>query len=612
MNFLKRVGWSLWRHKFKNMLVLLIFAAILAVTLTSFVIYSGTSYQVEVTQNAVANAVTLQPPTNFLNVGVNQAESFVNSKYVSRYNIVITSVQLESSDLLPVFDDPHDTELYEAYQEEMRRINEDPQLLTDVNSWAGEVQRQAIYYRAHPDIKNPGYRYEAWVWDEELQQYTFDFYDPNLSEEENRERVRLYALANTRTLDGEAIPRGYNMTAISDSEYYDSFSSGGYSLTQGRHFKAYEEDQDYVILSEAVAEANGLSVGDTIELQFEMGTQAMAVFSNPHPWKVKIIGLFEPPEYDLLGEIGYAAAARNFVFVPYQALFNYLWDLYDNDALLWSPSVHHVTAYMESPEDLDAFVDEVYQWFDVVEMTDGSSPPTNTNIEDLLSEGTFDSGDPEEIEKKFANFLLGSFDLHPWFYLMVDRGWYDMVAAPLESVNTLSLVMGVSLLVGAFVVLLLTCVFNVRSRKKEVGILLSMGESRGRVFLQIFLEQAVVLVLAAVIGFGAGAPLASSMGNALLEGRSDKVNAAYQQDKREYLEQQLGGVSMAVGMTVEDSQKMRSAATVAAPVQMQFHLDMRLTAAYFALAFGMLFLTVLVQMGFLLRLSPAKILTGRT
>lgn len=607
MNFLKRVGWSLWRHKFKNMLVLLIFAAILAVTLTSFVIYSGTSYQVEVTQNAVANAVTLQPPKFFLNVGVTQAQSFVNSKYVSRYNIVITSVPLDSSDLLPIFDDPHDKELYAAYQEEMKRINEDPQLLADIDSWLKEVQRQAIYYNVHPDLENPGYRYNAWEWDEELQQYTFDCYDPNLSEEENKERLRLYTLANVRMLDGEALPQGLNMTAISDSEYYDSFSSGGYSLTQGRHFKASEEDQDYVILSEAVAEANGLSLGDTIELQFEMGTQAMAAFSNPHPWKVKIIGLFEPPENDLLGEIGYAAAARNFVFVPYQALFNYLWDLYDNDALLWFPSVHHVTAYMESPEDLDAFVDEVYQWFDVVEMTSGSAPPTNTNIEELLSEGTFDSGDPDVIEQKFANFLLGSFDLRPWYYLMVDRGWYDMVAAPLESVNTLSLVMGVSLLVGAFVVLLLVCVFNVRSRKKEVGILLSMGESRGRVFWQIFLEQAVVLVLAAVIGFGAGVPLAGSMGNALLQGRSDKVNAAYQQDKREYLEQQLEGGTM----TVESSQKMRSAATVAAPVQMQFRLDMSLAAAYFALALGMLFLTVLVQMGFLLRLSPAKILTRR-
>ena len=61
--FLKRAGWSLWRHKFRNILVLLVFSAILAVTLTSFMIYAGTSHQVEVTQKAVANALTLTGPT---------------------------------------------------------------------------------------------------------------------------------------------------------------------------------------------------------------------------------------------------------------------------------------------------------------------------------------------------------------------------------------------------------------------------------------------------------------------------------------------------------------------------------------------------------------------
>lgn len=64
-------------------------------------------------------------------------------------------------------------------------------------------------------------------------------------------------------------------------------------------------------------------------------------------------------------------------------------------------------------------------------------------------------------------------------------------------------------------------------------------------------------------------------------------------------------------MSLENSLTMRSAANVASPVAMQFKLDPGLAWGYFGLAFAMLFLTVLIQMAFLLRLSPAKIMTRR-
>ena len=115
------------------------------------------------------------------------------------------------------------------------------------------------------------------------------------------------------------------------------------------------------------------------------------------------------------------------------------------------------------------------------------------------------------------------------------------------------------------------------------------------------------MVLAAAIGFAAGVPLAGTLGNTLLRSRADQVNAAYEQDKREFLEGQLGGNAY----SLELSTMTRSAANVASPVEMQFNLDTAMAGGYFALAFAMLFVTVLVQMVFLLRLSPAKILTRR-
>lgn len=605
MNFFKRAAWGIWRHKFKNILLIAIFAVIFAVTLISFMVYTATSHQVEVTQKAVGNAVTLQGPlingmlsSNTSDFRWSDADSFVKSDLVDRYNIVITGVDMNVLGSLPYLRSEEDRELYREFQAVISHTEDIPGMW----EWCYETQDKGGYYAIREDEENPGYRWDM-TWDEERKTFFVEGYNPNYSQEENDRYLKLYQ-ASIGIVESGIVPLGFQITAISDSEYFDPFSSGGYTLVDGRHFKSEEEDQNYVLISQEVAEANGLHVGDTLSLQFGVQSQMIAMFPNPHVWELEILGIFEPPDA-AFNEQGYTAA--NFVYVPFQAMFDYLWDQYNNDALLWFPHVNRATAYLKSPEDVDAFVKEAYEKFDVIEMTDWNSPPKGTSIEDLLGEDAFGSGDPDVIDTKFNDFISGAMDTHPWFSLMVDRGWYEMVAAPLENVNSLTLVMGIGLLVGAFVVVLLICVFNVRKRKKEVGILLSMGEPKIKVFLQMLLEQAVPLVFAALIGFAAGVPFATAFGNQLLSGKASQVNEAYQQDKRQFLEEQLEGNML----SIEDTQTIRSSANVVAATKLQFQLDSRLTVLYFAGMFSLLFLTVLIQMIFLLRLSPARILARK-
>lgn len=597
--FLKRAGWSLWRHKFRNVLVLLVFSAVLAVTLTSFMIYAGTSYQVEVTQKAVANAVTLTGPTingvgSSMGIDVNwsDADLLTHGPHVERYNIVMNNVSMEAGGLVPGGFSEHERELYRKYREAAGKYD-----MIALEWWANTAA-----LRAHTGTED---RYDVTV--DEDGYFYYDICLAELTPEQNAENLEAFNLLFCRTLDGERVPDGFRATAVSDSEYYDSFSNGGYSLVEGRHFKSEEEDKPYVLISRATAEASGVKVGDRIELEFEDAIKNMATFYKDEPWEVEVIGLFDPPVNDILGDIGYQAAAANTVFVPYQAVMDYLRYLYNGDTLLWFPDIQRATVYIDEPENVDAFIDWAYDTFRLVETDPETGTPVGTSIEEVLSEGTFGTDDPDEVDARFMEYMVGQFGQSPWYNLSVDRDWYDMVALPMESLNRLSLFMGAGLLAGAFVALLLVCIFNVRGRRREVGVLLAMGESKGKVFAQMFAEQALPLVLAAVIGFAAGVPLAGALGNGLLESRAARVNAAYEQDKREYLQTQLKGNPM----SLENSLTMRSAANVASPVKMQFTLDMALVWGYFALAFGMLFLTVLIQMVFLLRLSPARIMTRR-
>lgn len=610
--FLKRAGWSLWRHKFRNILVLLVFSAILAVTLTSFMIYAGTSYQVEVTQKAVANAVTLTGnsmagllPNGFINVEWSAADLFVRGPHVENYNIVMQNVQMDSPDLMPGGLSEEDEALYHEYRERLSKFDGD--YLNFLNQWSDACMTYSNPYTAERLGKGDfEYRWEM-QWDDELGVIMYDIYDGELSPEENEQFLADYNLMQSGILDGKLVPKGFSFTAISDSELYDSFSSGGYSLVEGRHFKSQEEDQDYVIISRALAERNGLQVGDTIELGFTPGVKSMATFYKDEPWELEILGLFDPPQNNILEEVGYQDAAVNFMFVPYQAAMNYLRRLYNNDTLLWFPNINRATVYLDSAESIEEFVADAHDKFRLIELDPESGMPAGESLVDVLGEGAFGVGDKDVVDAKLMEYVRGANELAPTYTLTVDRDWYDMVAMPMESLNSLSLFMGIGLLAGAFVALLLVCVFNVRGRKKEVGILLAMGETRLKIFTQIFIEQALPLVLAAAIGFAAGVPLASALGNTLLHSRATEVNAAYEQDKREFLQEQLGENSY----DLEMSTMTRSAANVASPVEMQFDLDTAMAWGYFALAFCMLFMTVLIQMVFLLRLSPAKILTRR-
>lgn len=599
--FLKRAGWSLWGRKFRNILILVVFSVILAVTLTSFMVYTGTGHQVEITEKAVANAITLQAPavsgmtfTTNIDLKMTDAMFFVKSEYAERHNIVLTSLDMETAGLTPYYEDPEKAEQYRKYMEAMEGFDEQRAAMAQ---WLFETHN--YYYSHMRTAEADGYRYGY------NEDGGMDIYNPNYSPEENASFLRFYSATLTSSIDGIEKPVGFQITAISDSEYFDTFSSGGYALVEGDHIKPENDGAYHVLISQDMAEMNGLHVGDKMTLEFNATDQALARFPNYYPWELTITGIFDPPDNSFSAG-GYSAS--NFIYVSYEGLYKYMYDMYNNEALLWVPyGTNRATVYVENQEDMEAFIEEAYSRFKIVEFSDGSSPVKGTSIEDLFDEGTFDTGDPQKLDAALVEYVDGIQWYDPWYALVVDREWYDMVAAPLESVHTMALVMGVGLLAGAFVALLLVCVFNIRSRRREVGILLAMGESKLKVFLQLFIEQALPLVLAAVIGFGVGVPLASAFGNTLLAGKSSQVNAAYDQDKREYLEAQMEGNPY----SIEDTQRVRSAANVVAPARLQFRLDPALAAGYFGAALCMLFLTVFIQVVFLLRLSPARILLKR-
>lgn len=93
------------------------------------------------------------------------------------------------------------------------------------------------------------------------------------------------------------------------------------------------------------------------------------------------------------------------------------------------------------------------------------------------------------------------------YVVRVDNGDYLQIAGPLQRMVSLMFLMaGAAMLLGAAILFLLS-LLSLKARDREVGILLSLGEKKGKIFLQMLLELSLPMFVAVVGAALAGGPL---------------------------------------------------------------------------------------------------------
>lgn len=95
-----------------------------------------------------------------------------------------------------------------------------------------------------------------------------------------------------------------------------------------------------------------------------------------------------------------------------------------------------------------------------------------------------------------------------------DVNAYEQSLIPLENLSNFAFwFLAVILLIGV-VVLIVINVFSIRERKYEIGVLCAIGMRKGKIAMQFLCEN---MVIALLLGFGAGAVLSVPASNALLQ-----------------------------------------------------------------------------------------------
>lgn len=256
-------------------------------------------------------------------------------------------------------------------------------------------------------------------------------------------------------VDFEYLPAAFNLsytpygessayTAALSSEKSSDFESGKYSLVDGRHITP--EDKYVVMISKELADYNKLSVGDIM---------TMYCLDSDGNVKLEIIGIFDGTE-DTSGNGGFSVSdiPANCGYVDYTTMFENFGRKIDGYT--------QIDIYVEDPVSIQNVYDKV---------------------KDL----------PELRGKSLK--------------LSIDTDEYDVVSTPLESLQQLVNITIIIISVVSVVILTLLLTIWIRGRKKEIGILLSIGKSKLNIILQIFTETIVV----AVISFVASIPFSFSV-----------------------------------------------------------------------------------------------------
>ena len=243
------------------------------------------------------------------------------------------------------------------------------------------------------------------------------------------------------------------LPSVSNSEYFNYFRRGAFKLVEGRHIT--QEDDHAVLISTALAERNGLKLGDTITVQccYDAG-------GYPNV-SLKIVGIYK----STLDDGGFTTTStdkRNRLIIDHKAMQEIM--------------MHDVIQYDNGVE---FFVD-----------------------------------DPRDIDKIAAQIQKLDLD---WscFKLTVDNTAYEAVASSLTAMQNMVTGLIIGIVIVSIGILALILNMWIKQRTHETGILLSIGVSKVKIVAQYILETLMIAVIAFGLSYFSSGAIAQGTSNLL-------------------------------------------------------------------------------------------------
>lgn len=246
-------------------------------------------------------------------------------------------------------------------------------------------------------------------------------------------------------------------TGCFDSEYSPLFLSGALRLTEGDHVSG---EGHGILLCKDVAEKHDLSVGDTIEIKNGNPSDPLV--------ECKISGVYEVIADDS-----------------------------DEQASMARPSTYY------------NYEDYIFVSMDT--MSEVLAPYTETDGNGISSVDFFvsDAAELEHIVQKVQSDTSIDWDS---YYITVNNEVYERISNSVTDTGTLITVLIAVITVVSMALIILILSMSIRSRKKEIGILLAVGLSKFSIIFQYILETMLIAIVAFPMSYFASKQMAGMLG----------------------------------------------------------------------------------------------------
>ena len=284
------------------------------------------------------------------------------------------------------------------------------------------------------------------------------------------------------------------------------FEDGDYKVVEGSFYTQEDIDKSnrVCLISKALAEQNGLKVGDTFtyyaisKTDVKMySSQGIDLTESDYLVELKIIGIYE----------------HNKPITPDSP--NYKWtspyENPDNMILMPGTTLSNITLPLNQ-KSFDYYAsqnpdDEYYK-------DPSNRPQADDTSKVQLGTVTLLLNDPLEVDKFVEDYkdTLGDYKK-----ISVDNEEFNKLSKPLDTLSIYASFIVWLVVINAVVIITLITALTLKTREYEIGVLLSIGASKFKVVAQFFVELALVALLGFTLSIGTGSLIANKVGQTVLE-----------------------------------------------------------------------------------------------
>lgn len=251
----------------------------------------------------------------------------------------------------------------------------------------------------------------------------------------------------------------FAISANTTMEYLDEFGEETSTLVEGRLLSTSDANTNNCVIETNLATDNDLNVGDTFTVYATVNDETVSQ-------ELTIVGIYEVTNSNTMGGPGQSN--------PFNTIYT---DLSMGQTLSGSDTdISSATYYLDDPENIEAF-------------------------QTLAT---------EKSDIDFETYTLDAND-----------HLYQQNVSSLENTQSFATMFLIVVIGAGSAILCLILILTIRSRYYEIGVFLSLGQSKLKIILQQLFEMLLIAAVAFVISLGTGKLVSNVVGNMLESGTSN-------------------------------------------------------------------------------------------